>query len=904
MPSPGHIWRFADCEFDDLRRELRVAGVAVDIEVKPLDVLNQLLLHAGEVVTKDELLESVWPGTTVVDGSLATAVSKLRKALGTHQAVIVTIPRVGYRLGVPVTRQSVTAPAWPELHLAHGDAVPGREQWRLVRRLDLLPSSEVWLAEHPKTREYRVFKFALDEVHFRSLKREVTLARLLKESLGDRPDFVNVLEWNFDRQPHFIESEFAGPNLSEWAEQHGGLSSIPLQQRIELLIDVVRAVDAAHGLDILHKDLKPANILVASKPDGSPQVKVNDFGSASLLETTRLGELGITNLGFTQTAGSDTGTMSGTLMYMAPEVLAGQLPTAASDVFALGLLLYQLVIADFRRPLAAGWEADVADDVLREDIAAAANGDPSRRIKTAGEIADRLSTLDTRRAERATRQQDLARATLAERDRAAHHRRRPVMLAAAAAAFVVLAAGLALYLRPAADAPMQQAVAVLPLQNLGTDARTDYLRVALADEVATILSHTRGVAVRPFSTTSRYSQPPLDLSKLGRQIGVDSVLTGHFVDADGRLAITLEAIDVKTGRLLWRDSLDAPANSMMATQVQLALRIRSGLAPILGGSSEGAIAEPRNEEAYATFLRSTVLSTDPGPNREGIGMLRRAVSLDDSYAPAWHALSKRYYLEGRYGNGDAHFLDDSAVAAERAVALDPNYIAAAAGLIVGKVERGELADAYQRAVDLVSRRPDDVDAQFSMSYVLRFGGLLEKSAEHCEKAFLLDPRNHTSGLRSCAVVFLLRGDYARTVNYLHLDEGSEFERALTLHMLVAQGKEGEAVRLGSSRVPQWGTYRMLLACAAKRPAADIAPLAAEVMPSDDPESNYFSAAHLAYCGQTAAARELLLHAVDNNYCGYPAMTTDPLLANLRSTPEFAHVEAAGRECRARFVAQQ
>lgn len=892
----GHLWRFGECQFDDLRRELRVAGTAVDIEVKPLDVLHQLLLHAGEVVTKEELLESVWPGTTVVDGSLATAVSKLRKALGAHQGIIVTVPRVGYRLGVQTMRQSVSAPVWPELQLSAGRPVPGRDQWRLVRRLDLQTSSEVWLAEHPKTRDYRVFKFALNEGQLRSLKREVTVARLVRESLGDRPDFVRVLEWNFDERPYFIESEFAGPNLAEWANQHGGLASVPLPRRLSLLADIASAVAAAHGLDILHKDLKPANILVATTADGSPQIKIADFGSASLLEPSRLGELGITNLGFTQTSPASN-LISGTMMYMAPEVMAGQSPTHASDVYALGLLLYQLVIGDVRRPLAAGWEADVTDELLRQDIAAAANGDPSRRLASAGELAERLSSLDRRRAERSASLSGTPQMIAPER----RHPWRPAVLVACAAVLATIALGLTVYLRRAPAAPALPAIAVLPLQDLGDNARTDYLRVALADEAATILSQTRGVAVRPFMTTSRYSQPPQDLPKFGREIGVDSVLTGHFQEADGRLAITLEAIDVKTGRLVWRDSLDAPAANMMAAQVQLALRIRSGLAPLLGASPAGAVAEPKNEEAYAAFLRSTALSTDPGPNREGIGILRRAVALDNSYAPAWHALSKRYYLEARYGNGDMTLLADGVAAAERAVVLDPNYVAAAAGLIINRVERGDLNDAYRRARDLVARRPDNVDVQFSMSYVLRFAGLLEESANHCEQAFLLDPRNHTSGLRSCAVVFLLTGDYARTVNYLHLDEGSDFERALTVHMLVAQGNVQEAIQLGSAGLPQWGSYRMLLACAGRRPPHEVDALAARVRPSDDPESNYFSAAHLAYCGRTSAAAELLARAIDSGYCSYPAVAVDPLMEQLRRTSAYASVEASGRACQASFL---
>jgi TolB-like protein/DNA-binding winged helix-turn-helix (wHTH) protein/Tfp pilus assembly protein PilF len=114
------IWRFAGCEFDESRRQLRVRGSAVDLEEKPLEVLRQLLLRPGEVVTKEELLAAVWPGLTVVDGSLTVAISKLRKALGEEQAVIVTRARVGYRLDAPVELVGSNAPVGAELH----DATP------------------------------------------------------------------------------------------------------------------------------------------------------------------------------------------------------------------------------------------------------------------------------------------------------------------------------------------------------------------------------------------------------------------------------------------------------------------------------------------------------------------------------------------------------------------------------------------------------------------------------------------------------------------------------------------------------------------------------------------------------------------------------------------------------------
>jgi len=444
--TSGRLWRFADYEFDELGRELRVKGKPVELESKPLDILLQLLLHAGEVVTKEELLESVWPDVMVVDGSLATAVSKLRKAMGDEDhPAIVTVPRVGYRLGVPVYCKTVAAAAGPELGFKTGDAVPGREQWRLSRSMDVSGSSEVWLAENPKTHEHRVFKFAADGSRLKGLKREITVSRFLRESLGDRPEFVRILEWNFETAPYFLESEYSGSNLAEWAEMQGGLSQVPSATRLQLLIDVAQAVAAAHDIGVLHKDLKPANILVVpgSAVPGTKdawQIKLADFGSASLFDPSRLRSLGITNLGFTQTASLETHQqLTGTLMYLAPEVLAGQSPSAGADVYALGVMLYQLTIGDFRKPLAPGWEAEIQDPLLREDIADAACGDPARRLNSAADLVERLLTLEERRIRRDELEAAERRAKTAENKLAQARARRPWVVFAV----VALAAGLA-----------------------------------------------------------------------------------------------------------------------------------------------------------------------------------------------------------------------------------------------------------------------------------------------------------------------------------------------------------------------------------------------------------------------------------------------------------------------------
>jgi len=472
--TSGRLWRFADYEFDELRRELRVKGKSAEIESKPLEILLQLLLHAGEVVTKEELLESVWPDVMVVDGSLATAISKLRKVMGdeAHPA-IVTVPRVGYRLAVPVYCKSVAAAAGPELGFKAGDLVPAREQWHLTRPLERSGSSEVWIAENPKTREERVFKFASDGVRLKGLKREITVSRFLRESLGERPEFVRILEWNFESAPFFLESEYAGPNLAEWAVQQGGLAKIPVGMRLQFLIDIAKAVAAAHGVGVLHKDLKPGNILVVPAKTGAGwQIKLADFGSASLFDPSRLHALGITNLGFTQTVSQQDGSLTGTLMYMAPEVLAGQSPSASSDVYALGVLLYQFLVGDFRKPLAPGWESDVADPLLREDIADAASGDPSKRLSSAADLVERLTTLDQRRAQRGELESAKLRAQVAERELAEARARRPWVVLAVIALAAGLAVSFTLYRRAARErdhASRQTAIATSINQFLSDD---------------------------------------------------------------------------------------------------------------------------------------------------------------------------------------------------------------------------------------------------------------------------------------------------------------------------------------------------------------------------------------------------------------------------------------------------
>ena len=283
---------------------------------------------------------------------------------------------------------------------AVGQAIPGRNNWVLDSQLGTGGFGEVWLAYNRNTSLKRVYKFCFEPDRLRGLKREVVLLRLLKESLGERKDIARVLDWDIDNPPYYIETEYTkGGDLKVWAESQGGLDKVPLEARIELVAQVAAALSAAHEAGVLHKDIKPANILIRySIETGLPQISLTDFGIGLVTDPNALKDKGITAAGLTKTlVASESTSGSGTALYIAPEILEGKVPTRQSDIYSLGVILYQMVIGDLTHGVAPGWERDVDDEFVRKDIAECVDGTPERRFGDSANLAQRLRDLPERR---------------------------------------------------------------------------------------------------------------------------------------------------------------------------------------------------------------------------------------------------------------------------------------------------------------------------------------------------------------------------------------------------------------------------------------------------------------------------------------------------------------------------
>jgi DNA-binding winged helix-turn-helix (wHTH) protein/tetratricopeptide (TPR) repeat protein len=478
--APGqphrYRYRFGTVEFDQARYSLMVDGKPIQVERRPLELLAALIRRPGETVTHEELLQNLWDSRTGID-VIPVAINRLRRALGARQGrSIVNVRGVGYRFDGVVERQVVgKVGGFEGPELKAGQPVPGAEACQLVRALD--GREHVWLAVEPATGLRHVFKFAADADGLDALKREYTISRVLLATLGERIEFVPIRQVQFSEPPFHIQREYAGEDFSVWSKRPGRWDEVSREQRLAKFIPLARALADAHGVGVLHKDIKPGNVLVDNDPEGGWRLRLIDFGSGKLLESDRLSGLGVTLQGLGLESLHDPSGEPGTLAYMAPELLQGQPATVQSDLYALGVLLLQWLCGDFERTLASGWQRQVHDDLLCSDLAAATESRPQDRLASVAEWVSRLEALDRRRQQQREAWTQRADAEAAQRALALSRARMPWVRASVGLLTTGLLASLALYTRSernlkAAQAQERRALA------LNDFLTTDVLRAA------------------------------------------------------------------------------------------------------------------------------------------------------------------------------------------------------------------------------------------------------------------------------------------------------------------------------------------------------------------------------------------------------------------------------------------
>ncbi len=444
--------------------------------------------------------------------------------------------------------------------------------------------------------------------------------------------------------------------------------------------------------------------------------------------------------------------------------------------------------------------------------------------------------------------------------------------------------------------------------------------MALPDEVATTLSSMRGLSVRPFATTAKYAKSDIDVEQAGKELHVGRLITGHYQRVGKNLQLTMEAIDVAGNSSLWVKSLTVAADDQVAMHDQVTSSVLNGMIQKLGvaDANETSGTRPKNEEAYDLYLRSIALAHDGPQNTDAIRMLERSVGLDSNFAPALAALGIRYYYDEEYGTGAGlmkgpNYRSDpttyrSYTTLQRALALDPNLVNAEQQIISQETDRGNLVQAYRQAKAMVERHPKSGMAHFTLSYVLRYGGVLEEARNECDTAIRLDPGNYQ--LRSCSSLYLGPEIPDRGKVFFDLDSGSEWNNNITAIQLLRSGKTDEA--LAKIRLLPDSSFfhgRAIEACYSNpRPAnyQDLMDKLKKDLPAmSDPEPRYSQALTFNHCLGNDFSIPIMRSAVKDGYCAYEPLERDSkAFPNLAKSPDFPALMSEAKSCRDNFLANR
>ena len=534
--------------------------------------------------------------------------------------------------------------------------------------------------------------------------------------------------------------------LVEGGQLDATLNHEPMQigTAVELISKLARTVQYAHDHHILHRDIKPGNILVDA--DGEPHL--TDFGLARLVET--------------DSTMTRTREVLGTPSYMAPEQATGETAKfgKATDVYGLGAVLYHLLAG--RPPFVGGTTYETIQLLLNNEprplralnskidrelstiCLKCLEKDPQRRYSSALELAEDLEHWLKHEPIHARRTGILARGMK-------WVQRKPAA-AIAAVSLVALAAAVGViiskseWLRP----PPQAGIAVLPFENLSADKADAYFADAIQDEILTRLSKISDLKVIARTSTQHYKSKPTNLPTIGKQLGVAYILEGNVQKIADAVRVNVQLIKAVNSSHVWADTFDRKLTDIFSVQSEVARAIAEQLHSKLTSQEQQIIAAAptKNHEAYDAYLRGLAYTLrtqrTPGNSLSAQKYLREASQLDPSFALAWALLAYTNAVGYHTMNlqpTDA-LREETRQAAETAVALQPNL--GEAVLAKGYYHYACLKD-YDTAVRYLEEArtllPNNSRILHSLADVERTRGRWDQSDDYFNQAERLDPRD-------------------------------------------------------------------------------------------------------------------------------------------------------------------
>jgi eukaryotic-like serine/threonine-protein kinase len=737
----------------------------------------------------------------------------------------------------------------------------------------------------------------------------------------DHPGIVTVYSVEQADAVHFLTMQLVEGQALDSAIPEGGL---PVQRVLDIAHALADALAAAHDRGIVHRDLKPANVMIAS--DG--RVKVLDFGLAK--ELREADPAGAT---LTSSPHTEIGVVMGTPAYMSPEQVVGGAVDHRTDIFSLGILLYEMVTG--RRPFQGRSSAETTSAILRDTPAAVTEvradvpgdlarvirrcleKDPRHRIQTARDVGNELRDLARQRSEAAP---PAAPASARADGRSLQPGHRPgwrrhalpiagaVLILLGGAAYLGTRSGLLRPAPPAAGDALApgaiRSIVVLPLDNYSGDQGQDYFAEGMTDELTTQLATISRLRVISRGSAMQFkgaNRPPTP--EIAKALDVDAIVEGSVVRSGEKVRITAQLVDARADRHLWARSFERSARDVLALQDELAAAIAREIHAELTPAEESRLASaPRiNPEAYDAYLKGRYFFNRPSDEnlQKAIARFEEAVALEPAFAPAHSGLSDAYLWAG-YNEG---FLTASEArprakaAAERAIQLDDASAEAHTSLANFKLwyeydwEGSEAA--FRRALEL---NPSYAYAHDQFGMGLAFQGRLEEAIAEGGRAADLDPLSPQIPL-DATLAFAWKGEFgaARQLVRRASDLDPTFFmgpfiagwielQAGRVEDAVAQFRKAEAMG-APAFVSAWLAYAHGASGDRARAVAGLEALKEKSL-RGTPTAFNLALVHLGL-GDHARALGLLegAHATDSEWLGWLGMdrTFDPL----RSQPRFA-----------------
>jgi serine/threonine-protein kinase len=536
----------------------------------------------------------------------------------------------------------------------------------------------------------------------------------------------------------------------------GGLD---VDAALTLGVQIAEAVAHAHEKGVLHRDLKAANIMVTA----DRRVKVLDFGLAKRVVREQWPDA--PTEATLQTSAEDR--ITGTLAYMAPEQLRGQSATAASDVWAIGVVLHEMFAGE--RPFHDGTGFEIASAILEQHpralpptvptilrgvISRCLAKDPTHRYRHAGEL---LAALEAIAATSAPVPHVLAAAAAVEDRQRRWIAAGALTIIGGLAAIVLLARGIVMPSMPNAGAPRIDAIAVLPLDNLSGDPDEAYLaaglQAGLIAELARLRTLTRVIERR---STERVAATA-SIADVASRLGVDAVVTGSVLRTGQRVQVTAQLIDAATERHLWSDRFEREFGEVLSIQGDVVRAVAAAIDTDLTDEeirrwTNVRVVDPGVYQAYLRGMHLLARGTGTrDDHRRGIAILQQALERDPGNAQAYAGLALGYVMLGHGPFAEDDAWPRARAAAERALTLDPDLAEAHSAL--AEVQAYYVRDwtgaeqSFRRALAL---NPNLAMAHYHYAWFLAlFSRWDEAFAEH-RRAQDVDPLTpvHTAHLGS------------------------------------------------------------------------------------------------------------------------------------------------------------